>query len=153
MTDTNTDTNLETKSYNLKCGITVTQEILNVDQDNSLGLLLSSLGLETFAFDDIKTLEFSRITNAVKEIFKKKGLSEFLKIILIPAEGVSQQEFESKVGKIKNNELKEIISDFFILNPELITAFSAIAKNLISMIQTAILQFTAMKSKTISTTS
>lgn len=94
----------ENKKYNFKNGLSCNQEELTLLQDIEITKLLSKI--------DINSLADTKIFDLINLITKESFLPVFLNIIL-----QGNEISEDKLLSLKNSELKEIIEDFFTLNP------------------------------------
>lgn len=90
---------MERKDYQFKCGLKCSQEELTLEQDIRLA----------------EILERHEDVNAdIMKVFRKPGVvEELLSVILVSEDPIDK----SKFLKLKNSELKEIVDDFFSLNP------------------------------------
>jgi hypothetical protein len=93
------------KKYKFSCGLETTQEELTLWQDYRIMDLIKSVNLTD--------LGATTITELIKILSEHKLIEKFLSIIF-SMEG--EEEIKS-FSKLKNSELKEVITDFFTLNP------------------------------------
>ena len=99
---------MERKNYKFSNGIEAYQEELTLEQDYKLAEL--AMGIDLNSFKDLDKLE---IKNVLKLLVNENVLEKFLQIILIPLSEITDKTFNS----LKNSEVKQVIEDFFTLNP------------------------------------
>lgn len=93
------------KQYKFSCGLEASQEELTLEQDYRVMDLIKSVNLSD--------LGNTSIADLIKTLSENKLIEKFLSIIFLTD---SEDEIK-KFSKLKNSELKEVITDFFILNP------------------------------------
>lgn len=93
------------KKYKFSCGLQAAQEELTLEQDYRIMDLIKSVNLA-----DIGN---TTIVDLIKTLSENKLIEKFLSIIF----SIDSEEEVQKFSSLKNSELKEIITDFFILNP------------------------------------
>lgn len=93
------------KKYKFRCGLEASQEELTLEQDYRIMDLIKSVNLSD--------LSATTIADLIKTLSENKLIEKFLSIIFSIEEENKIQSF----AKLKNSELKEVVTDFFILNP------------------------------------
>jgi hypothetical protein len=94
-----------TKQYRFSCGLETSQEELTLEQDYMIMDLIKSVNLT----DPGSTT----VAGLIKTLSENKLIEKFLSIIF----SIDAEEEMKSFSKLKNSELKEVITDFFILNP------------------------------------
>ncbi|MBS1494727.1 MAG: hypothetical protein JST55_14525 [Bacteroidetes bacterium] len=93
------------KKYKFSCGLEASQEELTLDQDYQIMDLIKSVNLTD--------LGKTTIADLIKTLSENKLIEKFLSIIF----SINVEEDIKGFSKLKNSELKEVVADFFILNP------------------------------------
>lgn len=93
------------KCYKFFCGLEASQEELTLEQDYRIMDLIKSVNLSD--------LGNTTIADLIKTLSENKLIEKFLSIIF----SVEIEDDIKSFSKLKNSELKEIVTDFFILNP------------------------------------
>jgi CRISPR/Cas system Type II protein with McrA/HNH and RuvC-like nuclease domain len=89
------------------------QSLLTLRQDQAIFECLFDVGIE-----DISNIAEMKIADIIKILFKSKILIKLLQCILLPV--TSEDSItEDEVLSVDNDQLEEIIVDFFLLNPKL----------------------------------
>lgn len=96
---------MEKKNYKFSNGLNCFQDELTLDQDMKITAL--------FAKVNIQSIAETKIIDLLGIITKENLILDFLKIILRSGQEITEDHLLS----LKNSELKEIIEDFFGLNP------------------------------------
>lgn len=96
---------MDKKNYKFSNGLDCFQDELTLEQDMKITAL--------FAKVNIQSITETKIIDLLGIITKENLILDFLKIILRSGQEISQENLMS----LKNSELKEIIEDFFGLNP------------------------------------
>ena len=131
---------LEKKTYKFSNDLEAYQEELSLEQDYKLAELIT--GFNVSAIDDIKSM---KVKDILKLLVKENVVEKFLEIVLIPknsktwAEDASCLQLHKSTTRgsrgqagaalrmLKNSEVKQVIEDFFTLNP-LLSGLSQILK-------------------------
>ncbi len=93
------------KKYKFSNDLECTQDELTLEQDYKVMDLIKSVNLS-----DIQNIT---IADLIKLLSENKLIEKFLSIIF----GIEDEAKIKSFSKLKNSELKEVITDFFILNP------------------------------------
>ncbi len=93
------------KKYKFTCGLEALQEELTLEQDYRIMDLIKSVNLSD--------LGNTTIADLIKTLSEHKLIEKFLSIIF----SIESEEEVKNFSKLKNSELKEVVTDFFILNP------------------------------------
>jgi len=93
------------KRYKFSCGLEASQEELTLEQDYRIMDLIKSVNLSD--------LSNTTIADLIKTLSENKLIEKFLSIIF----SIDAEDEIKNFSKLKNSELKEIVTDFFILNP------------------------------------
>lgn len=93
------------KKYKFSNDLECTQDELTLEQDYKVMDLIKSANLS-----DIQNIT---IADLIKLLSENKLIEKFLSIIF----GIEDEAKIKSFSKLKNSELKEVITDFFILNP------------------------------------
>ena len=93
------------KQYKFSCGLEASQEELTLEQDYRIMDLIKSVNLSD--------LGATTITELIKTLSENKLIEKFLSVIF----SIEGEEEIKNFSKLKNSELKEVITDFFTLNP------------------------------------
>jgi hypothetical protein len=93
------------KRYKFSCGLEASQEELTLEQDYRIMDLIKSVNLSD--------LSNTTIADLIKTLSENKLVEKFLSIIF----SINDEELVKSFSKLKNSELKEVVTDFFILNP------------------------------------
>lgn len=93
------------KQYKFTCGLEASQDELTLEQDYRIMDLIKSVNLS-----DLGT---TTIADLIKSLSENKLIEKFLSIIF----SIENKEEVISFSKLKNSELKEVVTDFFILNP------------------------------------
>ncbi len=93
------------KKYKFSNGLECSQDELTLEQDYKVMDLIKSVNLS-----DIQNIT---IADLIKLLSENKLIEKFLSIIF----DITDEEKIKSFSKLKNSELKEVITDFFILNP------------------------------------
>lgn len=93
------------KQYKFSCGLEASQEELTLEQDYQIMDLIKSVNLND--------LSATTIAELIKMLSENKLVEKFLSIIF----SITGEEYIKSFAKLKNSELKEVVADFFILNP------------------------------------
>jgi hypothetical protein len=101
---------MEKKEYSFKCGLKASQRELTLRQDRKL--------FDIFKKSDIESIESLNIRELGDFLFEKNMAVEFFKIILKPSDGEVTEEL---INEFHNSEMEEVLSDFFTLNPKVLT--------------------------------
>lgn len=96
---------MDKKNYKFSNGLGCFQDELTLEQDMKITAL--------FAKVNIQSIAETKIIDLLGIITKENLILDFLKIILRSGQDISEDQLLS----LKNSELKEIIEDFFGLNP------------------------------------
>jgi hypothetical protein len=104
---------LERKTYKFSNGLEAQQEELTLEQDYKLAELIGELKL-----DNLDELSQLRVKDVLKLLVNENVVEKFLNIILVTASN-SQGSFKT----LRNSEVKQVVEDFFTLNPLLSSAF------------------------------
>ncbi len=102
---------MERKSYKFASGIQAYQEELSIEQDYKIAELFAELKIS-----ELSDLKEMKIHDLIKLLSGANIIERFLEVILIPAD-VSIELSAEKLKMLKNSEVKEVIYDFFTLNP------------------------------------
>jgi hypothetical protein len=98
------------KRYKFSNGLEASQEELTLNQDYLLMDIIS--GAET---DNVTLTEMS-VSNAIKLLSENRLVEKALAVIFNIDAEKDENSFD-KLSGLKNSELREVINDFFILNP------------------------------------
>jgi len=93
------------KNYKFSNDLECSQDELTLEQDYKVMDLIKSVNLS-----DIQNIT---IADLIKLLSENKLIEKFLSIIF----GIEDESKIKSFSKLKNSELKEVITDFFILNP------------------------------------
>lgn len=93
------------KRYKFFCGLQASQEELTLEQDYRIMDLIKSVNLTD--------LGAATIADLIKTLSENKLIEKFLGIIF----SIESEEEIKNFTRLKNSELKEVVTDFFILNP------------------------------------
>ncbi|MBX7046654.1 MAG: hypothetical protein K1X86_12545 [Ignavibacteria bacterium] len=93
------------KRYKFSCGLEASQEELTLEQDYRIMDLIKSVNLSD--------LGNTTIADLIKTLSENKLIEKFLSIIF----SINDEEQIKSFSKLKNSELKEVVTDFFTLNP------------------------------------
>lgn len=93
------------KNYKFSNDLECSQDELTLEQDYKVMDLIKSVNLS-----DIQNIT---IADLIKLLSENKLIEKFLSIIF----GIEDEAKIKSFSKLKNSELKEVITDFFILNP------------------------------------
>jgi len=93
------------KRYKFSCGLEASQEELTLEQDYKIMDLIKSVNLSD--------LSNTTIADLIKTLSENKLIEKFLSIIFL----IDDEEKIKTFAKLRNSELREIVTDFFILNP------------------------------------
>ncbi len=93
------------KQYKFSCGLQASQEELTLEQDYRIMDLIKSVNLTD--------LGSTTIADLIKTLSENKLIEKFLSIIF----AIDSEEDVKSFSKLKNSELKDVVTDFFILNP------------------------------------
>ena len=93
------------KKYKFSNDLECAQDELTLEQDYKVMDLIKSVNLS-----DIQNIT---IADLIKLLSENKLIEKFLSIIF----GIEDESKIKSFSKLKNSELKEVITDFFILNP------------------------------------
>lgn len=127
----------EAKRYKFSCGVEAMQDELTLEQDYKVMELIKSVNLT-----DFKALS---IADLIKVFSENKLIEKFLTIIFcINEKSEDDLKKAESFNQLKNSELKEVITDFFILNPLAID----LLKTLRSVADTATISPTLSNSET-----
>ena len=125
-------------NYTFTNGLSAYQEQLNLGQDMELSQIALKL--------DLNASSLSNMKNLVETLIREKVLISFLKIILLPVPMQSLPSLtlvslddeipEELLLSLKNDELENILMDFFSLNPKPIKLLKTIAGEAITLLTT-----------------
>ena len=93
------------KNYKFSCGLEASQEELTLEQDYRIMDLIKSVSLSD--------LGNTTIADLIKTLSENKLIEKFLSIIF----SINDEEQMKSFSRLKNSELKEVVTDSFILNP------------------------------------
>lgn len=93
------------KQYKFSCGLEASQAELTLEQDYRIMDLIKSVNLTD--------LGATTIADLIKTLSENKLIEKFLSIIF----SIDNEDDIKNFSKLKNSELKEVVTDFFILNP------------------------------------
>lgn len=93
------------KQYKFSCGLEASQAELTLEQDYRIMDLIKSVNLTD--------LGATTIADLIKTLSENKLIEKFLSIIF----SIDSEDDIKNFSKLKNSELKEVVTDFFILNP------------------------------------
>lgn len=108
------------------------QSPLTLRKDQQLFEIISSVGLKDFT--DIADMTIADIINLC---FKQNILAEFIKIILVPCDEAPPLS-DDDILDFDNVLVVEIFTDFFTLNPQLLSLLKSFAGRLDGILKTSI---------------